>query len=73
VALGPPCRSQDPKGTLGTVLSVCGPLVSHVPDGGDSIRTNPVRLWPGLWARYRRVTIDTGTYGAPARRAIRPV
>ena len=34
-------------------------------DGGDSVRTNPVHLWPDLGASYCRVTIDTGTYGAP--------
>ena len=52
-----------------------------MPDWGDSVRTNPVHLWPELWASYLRVTIDTGTYGAPTgtygaptgRRAIRPV
>ena len=43
-ALGPQGRSQDPEGNPGTVPSVCGPLVSHVPDWGDSVRTNPVHL-----------------------------
>jgi hypothetical protein len=43
LALGPQGRSQDPKGKLGTVPSVCGPLNAER-DGGDSVRTNPVRL-----------------------------
>jgi hypothetical protein len=34
-------RSQDPWGALETVLPIYGPLVSYVPDGDNSDRTNP--------------------------------
>ena len=33
-------RSQDPWGALEAVLPVYGPLVSYVPDGDNSDRTN---------------------------------
>ena len=47
--LGPKGRSQDPQGTLETVPPVCGPLVSYVPDGDYSDRTNPADLCVPLY------------------------
>jgi hypothetical protein len=59
VALGPQGRSKDPTGSLGRFLQFVTPmmmmmfigaetlvtqLVSHVPDGGDYVRTNPVHV-----------------------------
>ena len=44
-ALGPQGRSQDSRGDLGTVPSVCGPIDAER-YGGYSIRTNPVHLAP---------------------------
>ena len=43
ITVDPSGRSQDPWGILETVLPVCGPLVSYVPDGDYSDRTNPRR------------------------------
>ena len=44
ITVDPSGRSQDPWGILETVLPVCGPLVSHLPDGDYSDRTNPADL-----------------------------
>ena len=53
-ALRSPGSIQDPKGNLGAVLPVCGPLVSYVPDGDYSDRTNPADL---CVPPYRETTV----------------
>jgi hypothetical protein len=59
--------SQDPKGHLGAVLPVCGPLVSYVPDGDYSDRTNPA----DLCSTHREPTVVCPSASEPTEALLR--
>ena len=58
MALGPPSRSQDP-----TVSELSGRFFQFVADGGDSVRTNPVHLWPEAGSISTQSSVSTCSRG----------